>query len=88
MVECNDCGGGTGIFGWVSLFSLERDQSVEESVGAVSSRPRILLKTLGSLALGDRYDGEITYGGGFLNIGPDHGWFNRGESASRVLRIE
>lgn len=88
MVECHDCGGGTGVFGWVALFSVEGDQSVEESVGAVSSRPRILLKTLGSIALGDRYGGEIAYGGGFLNIGPDHGWFNRGESASKVLRIE
>jgi hypothetical protein len=70
------------------LFSLERDQSVEEGAGAVSSRPRILLKTLGSIALGDRYNGEITYRGGFLNIGPDRGWFNRGESASKVLRID
>jgi hypothetical protein len=88
MVECYDSGGGSGVFGWVELFALERDQSVEEGVGAVSSRPRFLLKTLGSIALGDRYDGEITYSGGFLNIGADHGWFNRGDSASRVLRIE
>jgi hypothetical protein len=88
MVECYDCTGGSGIFGWVELFSLERDQSVEEGAGAVSSRPRILLKTLGSIALGDRYNGEITYRGGFLNIGPDRGWFNRGESASKVLRID
>jgi HNH endonuclease len=88
MVECHDCTGGTGIFGRVALFSLERDQSIEQDVERVSSRPRILLKTLGSIGLGDRYDGEITYSNGFLNIGPDHGWYNRGESASKVLRIE
>jgi hypothetical protein len=88
MVECHDCTGGSGIFGWVALFSLERDQSVEQDAGKVSSRPRILLKTLGSIGLGDRYDGEITYSSGFLNIGPDHGWFNRGTDASKVLRIE
>jgi len=74
MVECHDCGGGSGVFSSVGLFSLERDQALaEEKDGRFSARPRIILKSLGSVTLGDRYWGKIAYEGGFLTVGPDDG---------------
>lgn len=88
MVECYDCGGGSGVFGSVGLFCLECDRALEEGIGRnMFTRERVILKSLGSIRLGDRYDGEIKYEDGFLVVGPDHGWFNRGQDSVRKLPI-
>ena len=88
MVECHDCTGGSGVFGSVCLLALEQDRSLyEQSSGKLFTRERVLLKTLGSLTLGDRYAGEITYRDGLLVIGPDEGWFRRGDEASKEIPI-
>lgn len=74
MVECHDCTGGSGVFGSVCLLALEQDRSLyEQSARDLFTRERILLKTLGSITLGDRYAGEIKYRDGLLMIGPDDG---------------
>jgi hypothetical protein len=86
MVECYDCGGGSGIFGSVGLFSLEYDRALEAGT-SISSRGRFLLKSLGAVLLGDRYRGHIAYESGILAIGPDEGWFGRGKGAARALLI-
>jgi hypothetical protein len=88
MVECHDCTGGSGLFGSVCLLSLEQDRSLyEQNSGHLFTRDRVLLKTLGSINLGDRYAGEISYRDGFLLIGPDEGWFRRGDEASKRIPI-
>lgn len=88
ILECHDCTGGSGVFGSVCLVALEQDRSLhEESAGALYARDRVLLKTLGSITLGDRYAGEITYRDGLLMIGPDEGWFRRGEAAAKQIPI-
>ena len=88
IVECYDCGGGSGVFGSVGLFSLDYDQALgEDSTGEIVTRERAVLKILGSIGLGDRYDGEIKYIDGFLIIGPDNGWFNRDQKSARRLPI-
>ena len=88
MVECYSCGGGSGVFSSVGLFGLELDRALDEDRdGNVSTRERVILKTLGSIGLGDRYKGEITYEDGFLIIGPDNGWFNRGKDAAKKLPV-
>lgn len=88
MVECYDCDGGSGVFGNVGLFSLGYDQALgEDGTGKISTRERTVLKILGSIGLGDRYNGEIKYANGFLVIGPDNGWFSRGQEAARRLPV-
>ena len=88
MLECYDCGGGSGVFGSVGLFCWEYDRALEEdSERKVFTRERAILKSLGSIGLGDRYAGKIAYENGFLVIGPDEGWFRRGRDASRKLPI-
>lgn len=88
MLECYDSGGGTGVFGSVGLFALECDRSLEEDIKGATTRERVILKTLGSLSLGDRYFGEISYRDGLLAIGPDEGHFKRGKDACRNLPVQ
>ena len=59
IVECHDCSGGSGVFGTIALFCLERDRAVEAELGLLSCRDRHVLKTLGQFPLGDRYDGDF-----------------------------
>ena len=40
-----------------------------------SNRPRLLLKKVGRIALGDRWKGELKVEGNRLYIGKDTGWF-------------
>ena len=88
MVECFDCGGGSGVFGSVGLFCLEYDRALgEDRDGKLSTHERVILKSLGSIGLGDRYKGKITYEDGFLVIGPDKGRFNRGVDAARKIPV-
>ena len=37
--------------------------------------PRLLLKKLGEISLGDRWDGRISVDGNYLIMGKDTGWF-------------
>ena len=86
IVECHDCGGGSGVFGTVALFCVERDRALDLNEDE-SSRDRTVLKTLGQFSLGDRYRGEVSYRHGVLEVGPDHGWFQRGEAAAWKLPV-
>lgn len=76
MVECYDCGGGSGVFGRVGLFLFDPDRALDESCsGKTYTRDRQVLKILGSIGLGDRYNGKITYEDKILTIGRDEGRF-------------
>jgi hypothetical protein len=88
MLECHDCTGGSGVFGSVCLLALEQARSLyEQGNGRLFTRDRILLKTLGSITLGDRYAGEISYRDGVLVRGPDEGWYLRGDETSKKIPI-
>ena len=74
MVECYVRGGGSGVFGSVGLFLLDPDRALDESCsGRLSTRDRQVLKILGSIVLGDRYEGKLTYDDKLLTIGRDEG---------------
>lgn len=87
MLECHDWGGGSGVFGSVALVALECDRTLVETTDGISTRDRIILKMLGSIGLGDRYAGEISYQKGLLMIGPDEGWFKRGAETCREIAV-
>ena len=87
MVECYDCGGGSGIFGYVALFCLDPDRALGDSCSeTIFTRERSVLKTLGSISLGDRYEGKIIYKDKFLTISPDEGRIKSLESTSESCR--
>jgi hypothetical protein len=89
IVECSDWGGGSGVFGSVQLLGLNQDRCLDPgSPNHAVARDRILINILGQVPLGDRYSGEITYKNGLLVIGPDMGWFQRGEAAVQRIFVE
>ena len=89
IVECYDCGGGSGVFGSIGLFCLEYDRALEvDRKQNVSTCERAILKSLGSVGLGDRYKGTITYKDERLIVGPDIGCFNRGQHAAQKFPIQ
>ena len=84
IVECHDWTGGSSVFGTVALFSLEQDRALE-SDGATHRRS--VLKTGGQFALGDKYRGNVRYRNGVLEVGPDEGWFRKGDAAAWKLPV-
>ena len=87
IVECHDWGGGSSVFGTVALFSLEQDRALGSDGQALQAHRRSVLKTRGEFALGDKYAGNVRYRNGVLEIGPDEGWFRRGEAAAWKLPV-
>ena len=93
IVYCVDSGGGSGIFVNIGLFYLEQDRALMHAHRHKTrernplTRERAIIKTLGFIPLGDRYDGKITYSNGLLSIGPDVGWFDRGKGASQEVEV-
>ena len=70
---------------------LETDESMgyDYAQDHLQKRQRINLKTLGSIVLGDRYDGDIVLKNGVLKIGKDVGWFSsRRKSKDKYIKLE
>jgi hypothetical protein len=55
----------------VLLLSFHADTATESVEGKLEERERLLLHAEGSIGLGDRYSGSVTYDGGVLRIGTD-----------------
>lgn len=88
IVECFDCGGGSGVFGSVGMFSLELDRALSEDENrTIFTRNRTVLKCLGWITLGDRYDGEVSYKDGLLKIGADRSHFKHSDTP-RLIPIQ
>ena len=87
IIECYNFGCGSGNWGSVALFQLEIDSAWNVDENRIVKRERVILRSLGSIALGDRYKGEISYKDGILNIGADQGWFKRGDAAIQTIAI-
>jgi hypothetical protein len=64
-------GGGTGRFNRLCFLAFNTDTGLVLDGGTLATRRRILLKTLGSIPIGDRYWGEIRFADSVLTVGPD-----------------
>ncbi|ELA4932455.1 hypothetical protein ACJPQX_22705 [Vibrio vulnificus] len=63
--------GGSGSFNYLMLLTLTTDSSVDfERETKATSKDRLVVKKVGSISLGDRYNGHISYKWGFLHISP------------------
>lgn len=69
VLHCQRCGGGSGIFNTLLFAVLQKDIGITSD--KLETRERMLLKTIGSVSLGDRYSGELTFSGNTLTIGKD-----------------
>jgi len=59
---------GTGVFCDVLLVTLSSDSSIDYQDGKHLKVDRLVIKKIGSLPLGDRYEGDLRYRFGFLSI--------------------
>jgi hypothetical protein len=78
IVYCADSGGGSGTFVSLLFLKMRRDTAMDAMKEGGSERERVLLEMVGSVALGDRYDGKIEYADGVLTIGPDESMMKHG----------
>ena len=97
MLLCCECTGGTSYFYSVVLLCFEDDSTLDTAISGsgsegyrriVTTRKRTLLKIVGDIALGDRYEGKVEYKNGFLTIGPDEGRYRSGEETTQRLRVK
>jgi hypothetical protein len=61
-------GGGSGVFCNVILATLSQDSSIEHDKNKIEKVDRFVIKLIGSIPLGDRYEAELSYKFGFLSI--------------------
>lgn len=88
ILECHDSGSGSSVFGSIALLCMETDRAMDmDDEGRPTTRQRSVLKILGQHTLGDRYSGRIWYESGVLHVGPDRGWFRRGDDAAWRLPV-
>ena len=71
ILHCLDAGGGIGVFNSLLFLVLQTDTGIVPDVNRMEVRERVLLKTLGSISLGDRYSGNLLFADGILYIGKD-----------------
>lgn len=60
--------GGSSIFCDITMVTLSYDSSFEQDIGKNQKIQRYVIKLVGSLPLGDRYVGEVSYKFGILSI--------------------
>jgi hypothetical protein len=68
-------GGGTVHFNDLLFLTFRTDRGLALDDGTLKRRDRLLLKTLGSIPIGDRYLGTIRFTDGTLDIGEDQNSF-------------
>src|SRR5690606_27319840 len=68
-----DSSEGTGVFGAILLVTLSAESAVDIDTNRVKRAERLIIKKIGAIPLGDRYEGEISYRLGLLTIGECRG---------------
>ena len=85
IVQTWSNGGGSGVFTYILLVTLSSDSSLKSSGINYSKKSRYVIKKVGSLSLGDRYQGLVKYRFGILSIPPCEGMKSLRESGGRVV---
>lgn len=86
----SDWEGGSGVFKSLLLVKFEYDSSIvcDWDKGVVQSgKNRLLIKKLGEIALGDRWDGALSVKGNFILVGKDKGIFVGTKKGGRLSEI-
>ena len=80
ILYISENGGGSGVFKNLMLVTIEKDKGAyfdESSLKITNSRERLIIKKLGEISLGDRWNGDLKVEGNKLIIGKDVGWFSQ-----------
>lgn len=71
IVQTWDSGGGSGIFCGIIFLILSNDKTLSFEEKSLIKKDRYIIKKIGAVPLGDRYNGQIRYRYGLLSIAPD-----------------
>lgn len=85
LVQTWSSGGGSGVFCNILLVILSIDSAFEYDENTNKKVSRFVIKLIGSIPLGDKYDGSITYKFGILSISACRGMQSLRKKKSRVL---
>jgi uncharacterized protein len=91
----SDSGGGSGVFENLILVRVSEElgaPTIAPATGRTQTmsfkRKRLVIKKLGEIGLGDRWDGVLTVKGDEISIGPDTGRFGSGgKDHGRVVKV-
>ena len=90
VLETSDSEGGSGSFRSLLLVKFEYDHSIscdwDKSV-VQAGKNRLLIKKVGEIALGDRWDGAMSVKGNSILVGKDKGIFAGTEKGGRLSEI-
>jgi uncharacterized protein len=92
----SESGGGSGVFEGLMLVQISEEiggPAIEPASGLAQTmtfkRKQIVIKKLGEIGLGDRWDGILEVKGNEISIGKDTGFFSdRQKTPARVVKIE
>tara|TARA_B100002019_G_C21087847_1_gene507071 strand:+ start:35 stop:733 length:699 start_codon:yes stop_codon:yes gene_type:complete len=85
IVQAWSNSGGSGVFTNILLVTLSLDSSLESNGLNYSKKSRYVIKLVGSLPLGDRYQGKVKYGFGILSIPPCEGMKSLRELGTKIF---
>jgi hypothetical protein len=85
LVQTWRCGGGSGVFCDILLLTVSYDKALEFAPNGTKKVRRVILKAIGSIPLGDRYQGDIRYRLGVLTIPPTSGMIEANDRLRRMV---
>jgi len=85
LVQTWSNGGGSGIFCNIVLVTLSLDSAFDYGKEQNEKSTRFVIKLIGSLPLGDRYEGSVSYKFGFLTIPACQGMRTLRERKSSIM---
>ena len=91
----SESGGGSGVFEGLMLVRISEERTgptLEPADGRAQTmtfgKKRLVLRKLGEIVLGDRWDGILAVSGNEISIGKDTGWFGGGaKTPGRTVKI-
>jgi hypothetical protein len=69
ILKTKEYGAGAGVFYGLMLVTLSLDYSLDIAPERTTKVERLVMKKIGSISLGDRYNGTVIYSWFFLTIG-------------------
>lgn len=85
IVQAWSNGGGSGVFTNILLVTLSSDSSLESNGLSYGKKSRYVVRLVGSLPLGDRYQGQVKYKFGILSISPCEGMKSLRDTGARIV---
>jgi hypothetical protein len=90
VLVTSDWGGGSGVFRNLLLLKFEYDYGIscDWDKGVIrAGKERLLIKKVGEIALGDRWNGELRVEGNAILVGKDKGWFTSGGTGGALSAV-